>query len=254
MSFNSRTLPYQLCIVVLRISFQAALIISMPFAASAEGRGYLDIAAGYKTGDFGTPTKSGLYYLSPTLGYVAPGYDVSLTTPYLSLTSETGAISTTESGVGDIILRGGAVLLPESIGGLSVVGSLAVKLPTADETAGLGTGESDYGTFISLHRRYDEFKLSFMAGYILIGDPPFINYNDVYLYGAGVSKMFGRTDLFASLEGRRSMVSGGDDPREINLGFFHILDASHAIKGSAFAGLNDGGPDFGLTLGFVRWF
>lgn len=55
------------------------LILSLlpPLAAGAEdGRSYLDMSAGYKTGDFGTPTRSDLYYVMPTLGYVAPRYDV----------------------------------------------------------------------------------------------------------------------------------------------------------------------------------
>ncbi len=52
-----------------------------PYGASAqEGRGYLDISGGYKTGDFGTPTTSDLWYFSPTLGYVAPWYDFSVGT------------------------------------------------------------------------------------------------------------------------------------------------------------------------------
>ena len=48
--------------------------IFLPFGASAqEGRGYIDISGGYKTGDFGTQTTSDLWYFSPTFGYVAPG-------------------------------------------------------------------------------------------------------------------------------------------------------------------------------------
>lgn len=219
-----------------------------------EGRGYIDITGGYKTGDFGTPTRSNLYYLAPTLGYVAPRYDASVTVPYLSLTNETGSVSTTESGIGDIILRGGRVLVPEGESGLSLYGSLAVKLPTADEDKGLGTGETDYGAFLSLYKRIESIKLAFMGGYIITGDPSSFNYNDIYLYGVGVSKVFDRSDLFASLEGRRSAVPGADNPLELNFGFFHLLSKDYSLKGSTFFGLNDGGPDFGLGLGIVRWF
>ncbi len=229
--------------------------IFLPYGASAqEGRGYLDISGGYKTGDFGTPTSSNLYYLAPTLGYVALRYDFSVTTPYLSLTNETGGVSATESGIGDVILRGGAVLLPEGSGGLSVNGSLALKLPTADETKGLGTGETDYGAFLALHQRFDQFKLSLMGGYIKVGDPPQTTYNDISLYGVGISRVFGKTNLSASFEGRRATVPGAKNPQEINLGFFHVLNADYAIKGGTFFGLNDGGPDFGLNAGIVRWF
>lgn len=229
-------------------------LILLPYGVIAqEGRGYLDINGGYKTGDFGT-TRSNLYYLAPTLGYVAPRYDVGITVPYLSLTNETGNVSTTESGIGDIILRGGRVLLPEGESGLSLYGSLAVKLPTADESKGLGTGETDYGAFLSLYKRIESVKLAFMGGYIITGDPPSFNYNDIYLYGVGVSTVFGRTDLYASLEGRRSTVPGADNPQELNFGFFHLLNKDYSLKGSTFLGLNDGSPDFGINLGIVKWF
>ena len=229
--------------------------IAAPSAVSADtGRGYLDLGGGYKTGAFGTPTTSSLYYFSPTIGYVAPGYDVGVTVPLLSLTNKTGGQSRTESGVGDIILRGGLVFIPEGSGGFSLNGTLALKLPTADETRGLGTGETDYGAFLGLHQRIGNFKLSLTGGYIKVGDPPAINYNDIYLYGVGISRVFGATNIAVSLDGRRSMVPGAQNPQEVSVGFFHVLNVDYAIRGSAFKGLNNGGPDFGMDFGVVRWF
>jgi hypothetical protein len=131
---------------------------------------------------------------------------------------------------------------------------LAIKIPTADETKGLGTGETDYGAFLGLHQRFDKIKLSLLTGYIKVGQPPSVTYNDIYLYGIGISRQFGRTELNASFEGRRAVVPGAKNPQEVNGGFFHVLNADYAIKGGVFAGLNKGGPDFGLNLGVVRWF
>ncbi len=37
------------------------------------------------------------------------------------------------------------------------------------------------------------------------------------------------------------MVSGAKNPQEINVGLFHILNKNYSIKGSSFAGLNNGG-------------
>ncbi len=230
-------------------------VLQVPLSASADaGRGYLDLGGGYKTGDFGATTTSSLYYISSTIGYVAPRYDVSVAVPYLSLTNKTGSQSRTESGVGDMILRGGRMFVPEGAGGLSLDGALAVKLPTADEMKGLGTGETDYGAFLGLHQRLGGFKVSLNGGYIKVGDPPLVNYNDIYLYSAGISRIFGFTELSAYFEGRRASIPGAKDPQEITIGFFHVLNADFAIKGSAFSGLNDGGPDFGFNAGIVRWF
>lgn len=233
----------------------ASLLMSLAAApaAAVDGRYYLELSAGFKTGDFGTPTDSDLSYLSPVLGYVAPRYDLSVTVPYLSLTTETAGQSDTETGVGDVIVRGGRELLREG-GELSLYGSLAAKLPTADEDKGLGTGETDIGAFASLSRELEGARLSLLGGYIKVGDPPGVDLDDVLLYGVGLSGMRARTHLYGSLEGRTGTVPGADDPLEVNAGFFHPLNPRHWMKGTAFVGLNDGGPDWGVSLGFVQWF
>ncbi len=231
-------------------------LILLPIAANAEnGRAYLDVSGGYKTGDFGTPVRSDLYYFSAGLGYVTTLYDVNVTVPYLFLSDTSGGTTNNESGIGDIILRGSRVLLPESKSGISLDGSLAVKLPIADKNKGLGTGEPDYGGFLGIHKRFDKTKLSLLAGYIIVGEPSNVTYNDIYLYGIGLSQIISNaTELYVSFEGRRAMIPGTKNPQEVNFGFFHILNRYYSIKGSTFAGLNKGGPDFGLNLGVVRWF
>ena len=229
-----------------------ALLPSTSFAA--DGRSYLDLSAEYMSGDFGTPTSSRLFSLSPTFGYVASRYDFSVTVPYLSLTNKTSGLSSTESGVGDIIVRAGAVLFPENVSGFSVNGSVAVKLPTADETKGLGTGETDYGVFASMQKRLQAFKLSVTAGYLKKGDPQNIDYHDSFSYGFGLSRRFTRTTLYGAYENRRAIISGFENPQELSAGFFHILSADYAVKGHLFVGLNNGGPDEGGSLGIVRWF
>ncbi len=67
-------------------------------------------------------------------------------------------------------------------------------------------------------------------------------------------RLYGSTELYTSFEGRRAMVPGAKNPQEINVGFFHVLNPDYAIRGSVFKGLNNGGPDFGMNFGVVRWF
>jgi hypothetical protein len=219
-----------------------------------EGRSYLDVTAGYKTGSFGTPFRSNLGYLSTGLGYATPVYDVSITIPYLFLSSESQSGTNNTSGIGDIIIRGDRVLVDEKLSGFSLDGALAVKLPTADDTKGLGTGETDFGAFLNAHQKVAGVKLSLLGGYIKVGSPSNVSYNDIYLYGLGISKVFGFTELYGSFEGRRAAISGSQNPQEIHAGILHVLNKDYAIRGSAFKGLNNGGPDFGMDFGIVRWF
>lgn len=228
-------------------------ILSPGAARALDGRGYLELDAGYKTGDFGTPTTSSLISLSPTLGYVAPRYSASVTAPLLSLTQKTGGSSATETGLGDVVVRVGAVLLSETRFGFSVSGSAAAKLPTADEAKGLGTGQTDYGVFAGFHQRFMGLKFSLTGGFIVTGDPSGTSYEDIPLAGIGVSKVFGMTNVFASMEGRGAAVSGAKDPLEASLGAFHLLNKDYALTGGMTFGLNDGGPAFGAILGVIRW-
>jgi hypothetical protein len=223
-------------------------------ASAAGGRRYLELSTGFMAGDFGTTTSSRLISLSPTLGYMALRYDFSVTAPYLALSNETSGVRNTESGLGDIIVRAGAVLFPENSAGFSVNGSVAVKLPTADETKGLGTGETDYGAYASMQQRLQAFKLSVTAGYLSTGDPSGLVYHDGFSYGLGLARSFSRTTLYGAYERRQAVISGLKNPQEVSAGFFHLLSLDYAVKGQIFFGLNNGGPDGGGTLGLVRWF
>ena len=178
---------------------------------------------------------------------------MSVTAPFLSLTQKTAGVGTTETGLGDVILRVGSVLIPETRGGLAISGMAAVKLPTADEARGLGTGQADYGGFVGLQQRLLGLKLSLTGGYIVTGDPSGTRYKDVPLVALGASKVFGTTNVFASLTGRRAIVSGAKDPIEASLGAFHLFNKDYSLTGGVTFGLNDGGPAFGATLGVVRW-
>lgn len=218
------------------------------------GRGYLDVDGGYKTGDFGTPVRSDLYSISTALGYIGPRYDVDLSIPYLFLTNREAGASQNAGGIGDAVVRGGRVLWQEGEAGFSLDGTLAVKFPSADRSKGLGTGEFDYGGFAGAHQRFGDTKLSLSAGYIKVGQPPGVRYNDVPLFGAGISQRFGCTQLSLAFEGRRALVPGAPNPQDLDLAFFHLLNADYSLKGDALFGLNKGAPDFGLNFGVVRWF
>lgn len=220
---------------------------------AADGQVYVALDGGILSGDFGTPVRNTLYSIVPTLGYMAKDYDLSVTVPYVSLTQSAAGQSVTESGLGDIVARAGYVLIREGDRGVSLNGAVSVKLPTADEAKGLGTGKADIGATLLLGERFGPVRLDLLGGYIKVGDPAGQDYNDVYLYGVGVSGTTGGTGLYASLEGRRALVVGADNPLEAHIGFFHLFSHRTAIRGSAFAGLNDGGPAYGVSFGVVRW-
>ena len=237
---------------------RVALCLALLFALAAgvaggqEGRAYFELNTGFRTGDFGTPTRSDLLYLAPTFGYAAPRYDYSVTVPYLTLTSRTASGSTTQSGIGDTVARGGLELIAGT--NWSLYGALSVKLPTADETRGLGTGETDVGAFATFSRDFDSVRLSLLGGTIQTGDPPGYTLPDLWLYGIGLASWAGATRLYGSIEGRTASVPGAPNPLEVYVGAMHPLSTRQWLTGTAFAGLNDSGPRYGASVGFVHWF
>lgn len=227
------------------------LVVAPVAHAAPGGDAFFELSGGFKSGDFGTAVRSDLTYVAPAAGYVTPDYDLNATIPYLRLTTEDSATSSSESGLGDIVARAGRVLLPEAVGDFSVYGALALKLPTADETRGLGTGETDLGAFLSARRPLGKLRLNLQTGYIKSGLTQMEGLRGVFLYGAGLSAVADRTHWQVSLDGRTSLVHGARAPLEISAGALHALGGRYFAKVSAFAGLNDGGPAFGVGTGLV---
>lgn len=226
-------------------------VLVQPAAAQGEARSYMGLEAGYSRGDFGTGRTSRLYSAVFSAGVVDAAWDAGLSLPYHGLDTEG---TDTEAGPGDLILHAGHDLLPEAPGGLSVYGSGAVKLPTADEDAGLGTGEADVGGFLSLRQRSGAWQASASGGYTVIGDPPGIDYNNVVSYGVQATRFLTGAAVYAGLEGRTALSDAGDDPLEAYAGGFRLLPGDRAVTFDAFVGLSDGSADFGVRVGAVQWF
>lgn len=230
-------------------------LAAAPFATAwAGGNAYVELSGGFKSGDFGTAVRSDLSYVAPSAGYVAPDYDFSATVPYLRLTQDGSGAGPTESGVGDVVVRGGRVLSPGALGEGILYGSVALKLPTADEGRALGTGATDLGAFLSARWPLDELRLNLQGGYIKSGLGRADNLRDVILYGAGVSAGADRIHWYGSLDGRTALVHGARSPLELAAGCLYAVGGRYFLKGSAFVGLNEGGPGFGIAGGIVRVF
>ena len=236
-------------------AFVALLVcLVCPLPALSGGHVFFDIGAGYKTGDFGTSIRTDLVHLTPVLGYATPAYQCRVLVPLLVMVYTNDSARQVRNGLGDIILQCGGTILPERLWGLSVDGSLALKIPTADKSDGFGTGKLDVGGFLGLQQRIRMFKVRASGGYIKIGSPPEVHYNDIYLYSVGLTWTVLATDLAAGVQGRRSTVTGFPNPQEITAGVLRALTESLAIRGSGFFGLNKGGPAFGLDVGITKWF
>ena len=110
------------------------------------------------------------------------------------------------------------------------------------------------GGFLTVTQELGEIKMTLGGGFIKVGDPPGQDYNDIYLYDLGIYTLIRKTGLYTSLEGRTALVQEAQNSLEVNIGFIHALSSFYMLKGGTFFGFNKGGPDFGISLGVVRWF
>src|SRR5713226_3623549 len=144
------------------MAISAALLLACvsPAAAEDEPRWSLSSSFNYSVGDYGTGKDTTLIYVPFTLG-VKPidRFTLSLTIPYIRQTSQTvvitgggvavrkdkqrqlatatrNQVTSTEDGLGDLLLKGQYTLLEETSVLPEISPYLKIKFPTADSDRG----------------------------------------------------------------------------------------------------------------------
>jgi hypothetical protein len=150
-----------------------------------------------------------------------------------------------ESGLGDIYA--GATYQFGSLGGVvDVSGSARVKLPTADEDRGLGTGAADYYAELTFFRTFGSVTPFLTAGYRVLGDADTYDLRDgAYASGGAHFRLSAATVVTALLSWRRPIVAGGDDAQEGLLMVSHDFAERWRVTAYALKGFTDASPDFG---------
>ena len=231
--------------------FLCSLCIPGARAMSGDRDYYLGFEAGGLSGDFGTSVDSDLYSFQVVGGLLSSNYDVSVSMPYLIQKDDPGY---RVEGLGDVSVLIGHTLLPKQADGISVDGSLMLKLPTADESKGLGTGEFDFGLILDINHQWSSFSGSLRAGFVNIGDTAVNSYNNSSLYGTSFFWMDGHFGNYLSLEGRTATIDHVANPLELQIGTFYALNANYMLTANALIGLSNSSPDFGVNAGLRYWF
>jgi hypothetical protein len=232
------------------ILITALLLCRSPIVEADAIDHYVDFTLGYSRGDFNSGQDAELSQLQVTYGQVLENYDFSVVIPYLFLSDS----FVDESGLGDITLHAGMTLSDNGSSVDDLYASIAIKLPTANDAKGLGTGEVDLGGFLTYTHDFNQVSLSLQGGYIVTGDGLFQQHENIFVYGAGLSNIIIPWYFYVSLDGRQQVLDTGDAPLELSGGFFYQLNPKQFVKMEGFAGLSNSSPDMGVAIGFVNWF
>lgn len=143
----------------------------------------------YSNGDYGEPIDTEIYYFPVSYGANYGKFGLQLVVPYLQVTGAGNvlvnvgginrAVAGTQreksSGIGDSIISMTYQMDPLTTAELFIDLRLDLKLPSADENKGLGTGETDYSMQVDLSKNVGNSVIFATLGYSFRGR------SDIYL-------------------------------------------------------------------------
>ena len=252
-------------------------LLALPDQAQAQRDHFqLKLGAMYDQGDFGTSETTRTGFLPVTFKYLGEKFDVGVTLALVSIDSPGGItfvetspteVTTTRgarqhnTGFGDIFLKGRYFAVDDGGAGSwipALTPFVKLKIPTADESRNLGTGEVDYGFGLEVDKTFGRFIVFGDVSYTIVGDIPGQSLRDRPAASLGVGvKLTDAVTVLGFLDWRRALIRGNDDPLElVGVVSFKVTPAI-TVSPNAFVGLTDGSPDFGIgvevSYKFGRW-
>lgn len=180
----------------------------------------------YSKGDYGQAEDTRLIYVPLSYDYTQNNWRFKTTIPHLRISgsgdvlvniggvnrnddsAETGVARQTvsSSGIGDILL-GVSYQFPALFGKEPFLDVTAeVKLPTADEKEGLGTGEYDYGLQVDAYQLLGQTTLFATLGYRKRGDSAlFAELNDTFWGSLGAQRPLASSWISTNIPGQLSI-------------------------------------------------
>ncbi len=268
---NKRLFPVGVGLFLLLLS----LLLDPGQAVAQREHFQLKLGSVYDQGDFGTDETTRSFYLPVTLRYLGDWWDLSVTSGFVYLDSpaqvtivdgtpvQTGGAGGREenAGLADMSLKARLFIVddPGPRGWWpALTPFVRLKLPTADEDKGLGTGEVDGGFGVEVDKTLGQFIVYGDASFTFMGDPPGQDLRDRPAASIGVGyRPSNLLTVSALLDWRRALVEGNEDPLEL-YGIVTVkVTPTLSLSPYVFAGLTDGSPDFGvgaeLSYRFGRW-
>jgi hypothetical protein len=249
------------------LALAAFALVAIPSGTRA-GDAQLSIGAGaeYTTGDYGGDESVDEVYVPVTATLDWERFALRLTVPYLSVRApELTTISgpdgqpivgegprVTESGLGDVLVSATMFdVLASSSGDLVMDLTGKVKLGTADEDQGLGTGEPDYSVQADVFRFLPRVTLMGTAGYSLRGDPEGYDLEDTFYASIGTSYAVAEgVRIGAFYDFRETSVPDSDNLQEISAWASTRMGAHGRAQFYMLAGFGDSSPDWGGGVSF----
>jgi hypothetical protein len=219
----------------------------------------------YSEGDYGSTIDTRITTLEATARYETGRMIYRASVPWLTVKGDTGVIpgigevsgapvrTGSASGLGDIVLSAAYSAYYNSATTLGVDLTGKLKLPTADESEGLGTGEPDFAFLVDFYRSFDRVTGFGGIGYHIMGDSAQFPLENAWSANVGATyRLDARDTVGAMLDGRQRVIEGGSRTREL-MGFWtRRLEGPWRSQVYGLIGLADGSPDWSFGLSLAR--
>jgi hypothetical protein len=239
-----------------------SLIVITTCSCMAQAEGSFSFITGmdYSSGHYGQSEKTRITYVPFITKYVLNDqWTFKAVVPWLTIDGP-GAVSadsriitgtassrrTRESGLGDIVLGTTYSALQFNDQKLYLDLGFKVKVPTASESKGLGTGKTDYTITADLYKTLDRLTLLGTVGYKVLGDPSGVNLYNVWFSTVGaVYKIDDKNNVGATLDLRQATTANNTGLREYTIFYSHKFDQRYKLQTYMVAGDTTSSVDFG---------
>ena len=242
-----------------------ALAATLTAAPAALAQVAVSSGAEYTTGKYGTTQSTDSLYIPFIARYQAGPWTFKATVPYLRISGPANVIGAgaervtlpdddddddatrTESGLGDVVASAFYSLTDERESGFGLEVGGKVKVATADETRGLGTGEHDFSVQADLFVPLGSATAFGTLGYRWYGDPPGVKLRDVPYYAIGASYPVAADRIIGlAYDFRPKITAAGAELSELTAFWSRRFSQAWKVQLYGVIGFSDASPDAGF--------
>ena len=245
----------------------AAIVAALATSASATDID-LSVSAHYSSGDYGEDANVDIVYVPAVMRVETGAWLFKAVVPFVRISGgsttvelPTGPVTTrggTSQGLGDVALEGSYAISPLFEHAPFLDLNTRIKLPSADEDQGLGTGEYDFAWETELARSYGNWTPFVSAGFRVLGDSSSttprgvrlaVTYRDGFFASAGALYLVrGWVEPGLFVYWKEAATKGSDQSLELLPVLRLYWSESWVVEAYASAGFTDSTPDAGVGL------
>jgi hypothetical protein len=250
-----------------------ALMAMLLAAGAATAEDVLTFGGGaeYTTGTYGGSQSTDILYVPFITKYETGPWTLRATVPWIRISGPGNVVGAgadrvvlpgataprrTESGLGDIVLSGfytlfgdTSLLADRTNAPIGLDIGAKVKLGTADENKGLGTGKNDYSLQADAYKTFGQFTAFGTLGYRWYGDPAGVDLKNVFYGSAGGTWRFSRdTSAGIAYDYRPKISPNGGTISEATAFLTQRLSRDVKLQLYGIMGFSTGSPDYGAGL------